>query len=55
VDLTTDFGSISSEIPITVILSGDSQKGHQTGTINEGGDPLTVETGSGSISIEAGQ
>jgi DUF4097 and DUF4098 domain-containing protein YvlB len=55
VDLTTDFGSISSEIPIMVILSGDAQKGHQTGTINEGGDQLTVETGSGSISIEAGQ
>ena len=53
VDLKTNFGSIQSEIPITVTLTGDLEKGHQTGTMNEGGDPLTVETGSGSITIQA--
>ncbi len=53
VDLTTDFGSIKSEIPITVVLSGEVEKSHQTGTMNDGGPQLTVETQSGSISIQA--
>lgn len=53
VDLKTDFGSITSDIPITVVLSGNIEKSHQTGTINAGGDQLTVETQSGSISIQA--
>lgn len=55
VDLRTNFGTINSEIPITVVLSGEQERGHQTGTMNDGGDQLTVETGSGSISIEAGK
>ena len=55
VDLTTDFGKITSDIPITVILSGDVEKSHQTGTMNDGGDQLTVETQSGNISIQAGK
>jgi DUF4097 and DUF4098 domain-containing protein YvlB len=53
VDLQTDFGTIKSEIPITVVLSGDIQKSHQTGTMNGGGDQLTVGTKNGSISIQA--
>ncbi len=53
VDLTTKFGSIQSDIPITVVLSGNTQKEHQTGTMNGGGEQLTVETDSGSISITA--
>ena len=53
VDLSTDFGSISSDIPITVTLEGDSEKNHQTGTINEGGAKLTVKTNNGSIDITA--
>ncbi len=55
VDLTTNFGTIKSDIPITVILSGDIKKDHQTGTMNDGGDQLTVETDRGNISIEASQ
>lgn len=55
VDLKTDFGSIKSDIPITVVLSGDIEKSHQTGTINDGGAQLTVETQSGNISIQAGK
>ncbi len=55
VDLMTKFGTIKSEIPITVILSGELQKDHQTGTMNKGGDQLTVDTNSGNISIEAGK
>ncbi|HET9912365.1 MAG TPA: DUF4097 family beta strand repeat-containing protein [Anaerolineales bacterium] len=55
VDLKTDFGSIKSDIPITVVLSGDIEKSHQTGTMNDGGPQLTVETQSGSISIQAGK
>jgi DUF4097 and DUF4098 domain-containing protein YvlB len=55
VDLKTDFGSIKSDIPIAVTLSGEVEQNHQTGTINDGGSQLTVETGSGSISIQASQ
>ena len=53
VDLQTDFGTIRSDIPITVTLSGDTEKNRQTGTMNDGGAQLTVETGSGGISIQA--
>lgn len=53
VDLATDFGKITSDIPITVVLSGDTEKSHQTGTMNDGGAQLTVETQSGDISIQA--
>jgi len=53
VDLKTDFGSIESDIPITVTLTGEIKGSYQTGTMNDGGDQLTVETGSGSISIRA--
>jgi hypothetical protein len=55
VDLKTDFGSIRSDIPIAVILSGDLQKDHQTGTMNNGGDQLTIDTKNGNISIQAAQ
>jgi DUF4097 and DUF4098 domain-containing protein YvlB len=55
VDLKTDFGNITSDIPITVILSGDTEKSHQTGTMNDGGAQLNVETQSGNISIQAGK
>ncbi len=55
VDLKTDFGSIKSELPITVTVneSGDSEKSQIVGAINGGGDLLTVQTNSGSISIKA--
>ncbi|HET9906087.1 MAG TPA: DUF4097 family beta strand repeat-containing protein, partial [Anaerolineales bacterium] len=55
VDLKTDFGSISSDIPITVTLNGDanSNGGEIIGIINGGGDQLTVQTSSGSINIKA--
>jgi DUF4097 and DUF4098 domain-containing protein YvlB len=55
VDLQTDFGTIKSDIPITVILSGEAEKNRQTGTINDGGAELNVETGSGGISIRSNQ
>ena len=55
VDLLTDFGTIKSDIPITVILSGETEKNRQTGTINDGGAQLTVETGSGGITIRSSQ
>ena len=55
VDLKTDFGHISSDIPITVTLNGDSNsEGSEIiGVINGGGDQLTVQTSSGSINIRA--
>lgn len=55
VDLKTNFGSIKSEIPITVTLSGETEKSHEVGKMNKGGSQLTVETESGNISIQAGQ
>jgi len=53
VDLKTDFGGISSNIPLTVTLDGSSDKNHQVGTMNGGGDQFTVTTNGGSITIEA--
>ena len=53
VDLKTGFGSIKSEIPITVALLDTTKGSQQTGTMNNGGSQLTVETENGSISIEA--
>lgn len=53
VDLNTDLGSISSDIPITVTLDGEVENNHQTGTINGGGATLTVQTNNGSIDITA--
>lgn len=52
VDLRTGFGSIKSEIPITVMLTDTTKGSQQTGTMNNGGSQLTVETENGSISIE---
>ncbi len=55
VDLTTDFGAISSDIPLTVTLDGSTDKNHQIGIMNGGGDQLTIKTGNGNISIQASQ
>ena len=52
-DLKADFGGIRSDIPLTVTLDGSSDKNHQVGTMNGGGDQLTVTTNSGSISIKS--
>lgn len=53
VNLTTDFGKINSDIPITVTLNGDSgSSGSEiVGAINAGGDELDAHTNSGSITI----
>lgn len=51
VDLKTDFGSIRSDIPLTVTLSGESENNQQIGTMNGGGAELTVRTNNGSIEI----
>ena len=53
VDLNTDLGSISSDIPITVTLDGESGNNHQTGTMNGGGAELVVQTNNGSIEIKS--
>lgn len=57
VDLSTDFGNIKSDLPITVTLTETSNSsGEQiNGSINGGGDLLTVETGSGVVNIYASQ
>lgn len=53
IDLSTDFGNISSDIPITVTLKGGKEEGQQTGAMNGGGGLLTVSTNNGNISITA--
>jgi DUF4097 and DUF4098 domain-containing protein YvlB len=54
VDLKTEFGNISSDLPITVTLNGTSNSnGDQiVGTTNDGGEQLTVETNNGGIDIK---
>lgn len=49
IDLKTDFGKITSELPITA--NGDLDD-RWRGTINGGGESLTVKTNSGSISLD---
>ena len=54
VDLKTEFGSIKSDLPITVTLNGTSNdlNGDQiVGNINSGGEQLTVGTNNGSVNI----
>ena len=53
VDLSTDFGKIKSDLPITVTLTETStDNGDQiAGSINGGGDLLTMETNSGGVNI----
>jgi len=56
VDLKTDFGTINSELPITIILNGRGSKSdsdHIGGDINGGGEQLTVQANSGSVNIHA--
>lgn len=57
VDLSTGFGTIQSDLPITVTLDGNSNSdGDQiVGSINGGGDPFTAQTSSGSVTIHAEQ
>lgn len=53
VDLSTDFGKITTQFPITVsgeVAEADS--GHFTGPVNGGGEALTVHTNSGNIALE---
>ena len=55
VDLSTDFGSIKSDLPITVTLNGSSNsEGDEiVGSINGGGEQFTAQTSSGSVTIHA--
>ena len=52
-DLKTDFGSIKSDLPITITLNGSSNSNSDqiVGAINGGGEQLTVHTKSGSVNI----
>lgn len=55
VDLKTEFGNIKSDLPITVTLTETSSSNVDqiVGTINGGGDQLTVETNNGSVNLHA--
>ena len=57
VELKTDFGSIKSDLPVTVMLNQTSNSnGDKTvGSVNGGGAQLTVHTNSGSVNIHAGK
>jgi len=52
IDIETQFGKITSDIPITVTLTGEITQGQQTGSINGGGADFKVDTNSGTISIK---
>jgi hypothetical protein len=53
VNLSTEFGKIKSDLPISVTVteSNDSESDQIVGSINGGGDQLTVETNSGGVTI----
>jgi len=54
VDLKTDFGTIKSDLPITILLNGrssNSNSDHIGGDINGGGESLTVQANSGNINL----
>jgi DUF4097 and DUF4098 domain-containing protein YvlB len=53
VDLSTDFGTIKSDLPITVTLTetSDSSGDEISGSVNGGGDLLTVQTSSGGVTL----
>ena len=55
VDISTECGSIHSDIPITVTLNGSSNsEGDEIdGSINGGGEQFTAKTNSGSVTIRA--
>jgi hypothetical protein len=57
VDLSTDFGNIQSDLPITVTLNGTSNSDGDeiVGSINGGGEQFTAQTNSGSVTIHAGR
>ena len=57
VDLATEFGKIKSDLPISVTVTEttDSNSDQIVGSINGGGDQLTVETNNGSVTIHAGE
>lgn len=52
IDLETQFGKITSDIPIAVTLTGEITQGQQSGTINGGGAEIKVDTDSGNIRIK---
>lgn len=52
IEIETKFGRITSDIPITVTLTGEITQGRQSGTINGGGAGIKVDTNSGNISIK---
>lgn len=52
IDMETQSGKITSDIPITVTLTGDISEAQQSGTMNGGGAEFKVNTNSGSINIK---
>ncbi len=51
-DLQTDFGSIKSELQVTMQTVGELSNDHIVGTLNGGGASLTARTKNGSIILE---
>lgn len=57
VDLSTSFGKIKSDLPVTMTVNGTSTSdGDQiVGSINGGGEQFTAKTNSGSVSVHTGK
>ena len=53
VDLETNFGKVKSDIPVSILLTGEFTDSHWIGTTNDGGSEFKVSTKSGDITIKA--
>jgi DUF4097 and DUF4098 domain-containing protein YvlB len=52
-DFQTDFGKITSDFGVTLVLQGEVDSRHLQGEINGGGEKLTVKTNNGNIIIHS--
>jgi len=53
VDLETNFGKVKSDIPVSILLTGELTDSHWVGTTNDGGSEFKISTKSGDITIKA--
>lgn len=52
VDLETNFGKVKSDLPVSILLTGEFTDSHWVGTTNDGGSAFKVSTKSGDITIK---
>lgn len=52
-DFQTEFGKITSDFDVTLVLKGEIDNKHLQGKINGGGAKLTIKTNNGNITLES--